>query len=604
MDEVLHITETPESSFQTGILGFNETLSELAVALDAFPRLRDAVFDECDEWLRLLRHKLAPQLTGDGCLVVAVAGGTNTGKSTVFNVLLGARKSAACSTAAATCAPVLATSDTRYEAAANGVMMPEFAALTLDAPEDATRYDMPEETLWVTRAPCLPDSLALLDTPDVDSIERRNWKVADHIRAAGDVIIAVLTPEKYKDARVVDFFRQAHASGRHVIPVMNKANPANDFAAPRAQLAEFVQDAELENGLSFVMPFDYAVEHDVHREIHALDDDISLDAYLRGLDVTALKRSVYHDTLEYVLFESAQFLERLNALRDRLGAVAPSYEKRAHTLASVYTPQPGEAMSKLLHEQIRVQRSKVVRGIARVNDAAARGLKPMARFMKHRVLGMPAPREISAEERLEMLREHQRDHIVRIANDFATVLYESVRDMEPVTGGLMHDALDDLDVDQAVNDIGEEMLGEGSDLSDAFKEHVMRTISQWWHDNPAQRRLLLELDALMVFAPTAIAVPVAVFSAGIGAPEMMAIAGPMAGEFVARVMENKFADQWVGLLQPWQQEQREKLAGGLQTYMTMPALRVLAEAATVLDSGYVEQLRSYWEQCQTGFQES
>ncbi|HDP34086.1 MAG TPA: hypothetical protein ENN29_03135, partial [Candidatus Hydrogenedentes bacterium] len=198
MDNTLEITHTRRQSFQDGISGFNDVLNGFALALDVYPRLRDAVFDDCDEWRRLLQHKLAPQLSGDGCLVVAVAGGTNTGKSTVYNLLLGARKSAACSTAAATSSPVLTTSNSRHDAALRGSLLPEFIALALEAPENATRRDMPESTLWVAESPALPDSLALMDTPDVDSIERRNWLVADHIRAAGDVIVAVLTPEKYK----------------------------------------------------------------------------------------------------------------------------------------------------------------------------------------------------------------------------------------------------------------------------------------------------------------------------------------------------------------------------------------------------------------------
>lgn len=604
MDELLHIADTSENAFQEGILGFNELLCAFSDALEAHPRLRAAVFDGCDEWRRLLQHKLVPQLSGDGCLVVAVAGGTNTGKSTIFNLLLGERRSAACSTAAATCAPVLATSVFRHESALHGSMLPEFAAVALDAPEDATRYEMPEETLWVTASSVLPDSLALLDTPDVDSIEKRNWSVADHIRAAGDVIVAVLTPEKYKDARVVDFFRQAHASGRLVVPVMNKANPNENFAAPRAQLAEFIRDAALENATCFALSFDYDVEHTMRHEIHALDEDISLADYLRGLDVAAIKRSVYRDTLEYVLFESAQFLERIGALHQRLAAIAPSYRKRAYTLASVYNPQPGEEMGKLLHDQIRAQRSRVVRGIARVNDTALRGLQPMATFVKKRVLGMPVVHKMSDAERMALLREHQQHHIERIANDFASVLLESVRDMEPVVGGLMRAGVDELDIGMAVDRTVASVLGDSMELSDAFKEHVMRTISNWWRENPAQRRFLIELDALMVFAPTAIAMPVAVFSAGIGAPELLALAGPMAGEFMARIMENKFADQWVGLLQPWQQEQRDQLAESLHDCLTTPALSAVSDAEAIFEQGYIEKLRSYWELCQTGFQES
>ena len=46
------------------------------------------------EWYDLLRQKLLPQLRDDAFLVVAVVGGTNIGKSVIFNHLAGCKASA------------------------------------------------------------------------------------------------------------------------------------------------------------------------------------------------------------------------------------------------------------------------------------------------------------------------------------------------------------------------------------------------------------------------------------------------------------------------------------------------------------------------------
>ena len=46
------------------------------------------------EWYELLRQKLLPQLRDDTFLVAAVVGGTNIGKSVIFNHLAGCRASA------------------------------------------------------------------------------------------------------------------------------------------------------------------------------------------------------------------------------------------------------------------------------------------------------------------------------------------------------------------------------------------------------------------------------------------------------------------------------------------------------------------------------
>ena len=185
---------------------FNRVLEELRGHLAATPELEAALFRNTEEWRNLLSYKLLPHFEGEGCLVAAVAGGTNTGKSTVFNLLLGRDISPVRNTAAATSRPVLAGNTPRYTQCLEGRLMPEFHAQPLEDPEVVIRSGSAPNALFAVREDSLPHRLVLLDTPDVDSIDQRNWEVADHIRAAGDVLIALLTGEKYKDDRVVQFF--------------------------------------------------------------------------------------------------------------------------------------------------------------------------------------------------------------------------------------------------------------------------------------------------------------------------------------------------------------------------------------------------------------
>ena len=58
------------------------------------------------EWFDLLQRKLLPQLQGPPLLIVAIVGGTNIGKSVVFNHLAGETASAATPLAAGTKHPV------------------------------------------------------------------------------------------------------------------------------------------------------------------------------------------------------------------------------------------------------------------------------------------------------------------------------------------------------------------------------------------------------------------------------------------------------------------------------------------------------------------
>ena len=289
---------------------------------------------------------------------------------------------------------------------------------------------------------CLP---GLMDTPDVDSIEQRNWKVADQIRAAGDVVIAVLTPES---TRMRGSWNSSEMPrlGRLVVPIMNKANPRNDYAAARFNWPNS-SGCRPDTPSCFVLPFDYAVETEMDFEIRAIDGDMSLMEYLRNLDVVEVKRRVYRIP-SIVSLPNRVFLEHVEGLRNRLREVRASFERRALNLAVAYHAQPGEGMGKLIHEQIRAQRHAIVRGIARFNDAAFKHLEPVGGFVRRHVLRGSGRRVVPEAERLAELRETQRDRVKQIAMDFAAQLTEHARDMEPLAGGLVREGLDGLRVEE------------------------------------------------------------------------------------------------------------------------------------------------------------
>ncbi len=73
---------------------------EPVAARVAVPPPRDA------DWFGLLEHKLLPQLARPALLVVAVVGGTNIGKSVLFNHLTGEDASGVSPLAAGTKHPV------------------------------------------------------------------------------------------------------------------------------------------------------------------------------------------------------------------------------------------------------------------------------------------------------------------------------------------------------------------------------------------------------------------------------------------------------------------------------------------------------------------
>ena len=173
------------------------------------------------EWFELLRQKLVPQLGEQAFLVVAVVGGTNIGKSVIFNHLAGSRASAtsplASGTKHATClVPEGFKAQHELQAVFPDFELHEWTDASLALEEsDAHR-------LFWRVAPELPPSLLVLDTPDIDSDARVNWVRADAVRRSADVLIAVLTQQKYNDAAVKEFFRKAGDEDKAVLVIFNQ----------------------------------------------------------------------------------------------------------------------------------------------------------------------------------------------------------------------------------------------------------------------------------------------------------------------------------------------------------------------------------------------
>lgn len=173
------------------------------------------------EWYELLQQKLRPQLSDEAYLVVAVVGGTNIGKSVIFNHIAGLRASATSPLASGTRHPVCLVPTGFCERRRLEDVFPGFELSEWSDPELALA-DTPEHRLFWRESPSLPQNLLVLDTPDIDSDARVNWERADNIRRCADLLIAVLTQQKYNDAAVKQFFRQAAAEDKAVVVVFNQ----------------------------------------------------------------------------------------------------------------------------------------------------------------------------------------------------------------------------------------------------------------------------------------------------------------------------------------------------------------------------------------------
>ena len=152
-------------------------------------------------WHGALFGKLRPQVAREPLLVAAVCGGTNTGKSLITNTLVGAVISRSVPEAARTLHPVASFARGVAERIDLAALFPGFRPVPWRSEEDALDQASADVLVWrEDPGGTQPARLVVLDTPDIDGTLRENWHRAELVRNAADVIVAVLTQQKYNDA--------------------------------------------------------------------------------------------------------------------------------------------------------------------------------------------------------------------------------------------------------------------------------------------------------------------------------------------------------------------------------------------------------------------
>ncbi len=193
----------------------------------------EALRDRCE---RLFRGKVLREetLRGGGPVLAVICGGTNVGKSTVFNALVGEALSAASPLARGTKRPVLCgPGDAAEDLGRDGSLGGYRAVPWREAADALAPPAAPREILvrWVDRAPVA--GVGLLDSPDMDSAYAPNRRVAEDLLFLADACLFVTTPEKYNDDVGVRFLADAARLRKAVVVVVNKSDEPEVLADVR-----------------------------------------------------------------------------------------------------------------------------------------------------------------------------------------------------------------------------------------------------------------------------------------------------------------------------------------------------------------------------------
>ena len=291
---------------------------------------------EHENWYALLKQKLVPQLTSKPFLLVAVMGGTNTGKSLIFNHLAGEAFSAVDHRASGTKHPVCLVPKTAGITSFDTILARHFDTFQCVAWSNAEQpLELSEENhLFWLEGNDVPERLLLLDTPDFDADREVNWDRAKSIRHTADVLIAVLTEQKYNDAAVRRFFREAAEAGKPIIVLFNMIDLDNDSQHLSRWLEQFCSETgtqpidvlaapyNREQAETLALPF-YAVRNktftpiDLKTELNELHfDTIKTQTLLGAIKVLDDPKTGVQSYLDSVKHASSQFAAALQTLEN------------------------------------------------------------------------------------------------------------------------------------------------------------------------------------------------------------------------------------------------------------------------------------------------
>lgn len=187
-----------------------DDLASLRFALSAADA--PVLCDRAAALARLLRATVARTSDPEAPLLVVVAGGTGAGKSTTVNTLARDDVAATGVVRPTTHAPVVVCHPDDFERIATSAILPHLPRVHDDDGSAGGRR------LVLTTSDRLTPGLAIVDTPDVDSVEAVNHQLAEDVLDVADAWLWFVTARTYADEVGARYLRLAR--DRQVLTAM------------------------------------------------------------------------------------------------------------------------------------------------------------------------------------------------------------------------------------------------------------------------------------------------------------------------------------------------------------------------------------------------
>jgi hypothetical protein len=259
------------------------------------------------------------QMSIEAPLLVVVGGSTGAGKSTLVNSLVGRRVTAPGLLRPTTRSPVLVHHPDDAAWFGQDRLLPDLVRV------DHSTDD--PNALRLVASDTVPAGLAILDAPDVDSVEERNRTLAAQLLAAADLWLFVTSAARYADQVPWDHLKRAAQRSTAVAIVLDRT-PVDAVQTVAAHLARMMASRGLKDSPLFIVHEGPVSEEgllpaaevgDIRGWLVSLADDSEARAEVVKQTLDGTIRTLARET-HAVADAAAEQVRAAEALRDAAGA--------------------------------------------------------------------------------------------------------------------------------------------------------------------------------------------------------------------------------------------------------------------------------------------
>ena len=221
-DEVEPHVRVDGRRLESALLALRHLIVEVPLHLEA-PGI-DEVRGERRKLLSQIDDYLLPRLRQSGApILVALVGSTGAGKSTLMNSLVGVQVSNTGTRRPTTNSPVLACHPADARWFAENVFLPTLPRVR----QQGLAMPGRDGLLVLAENEGMPPGVALLDTPDIDSVVQAHREFAHQFLDASDLWLFMTSASRYADAAVWELLQQARERDASLAIVLSRVAPTS-----------------------------------------------------------------------------------------------------------------------------------------------------------------------------------------------------------------------------------------------------------------------------------------------------------------------------------------------------------------------------------------